>query len=230
MAVAHRASAAQNQAAGTTTCTVTIPASVQTDDLLFLVAGSRDATGTDPTVSDDDTGGNSWAKAGGSSTGTITVWWKRATSGTASKTITIADAVGSCTGVVSAYSGGDTGSTPYEQLSVEEDSDSLHASITPTSDGSMVCLLTEAFNDTSITVGPNATSPATLTIRGQGLSTGGNDMAVSFSSEVQSPAGATGQFSWTQVSDAASIAFAIKPSVAGGGGGGPRMLPLLGVG
>lgn len=78
----------------TTSFTVTISASTLTNDLLFLTVIHK-AT-TNPTVTDNDTGGNTWVllEAINDGTRSYTVWWKRATSGTASKTVT----VGSLTG------------------------------------------------------------------------------------------------------------------------------------
>lgn len=73
----------------TTSFTVTISASTLTDDICIVTAIHK-AT-TNPTVTDNDTGGNTWAllEAVNDGTRSYSVWWKRATSGTASKTVTV---------------------------------------------------------------------------------------------------------------------------------------------
>jgi hypothetical protein len=62
--VEHRASVASGSTNPTTTFTITIPSGTLTDDVLFVGVTSRDHTsGTGyPTVTDNDTGGNAWAK------------------------------------------------------------------------------------------------------------------------------------------------------------------------
>lgn len=77
--------------ATTTSFTLVINSGVVAGDILVLCATNRDAT-ADPTVTDDDSGGNTWTKLSNQNAdtnGAGTVWWKRATSGTASKTITV---------------------------------------------------------------------------------------------------------------------------------------------
>lgn len=79
----------------TTSYTVVIPASTQADDILVLTnVHKADANGT---VTDDDTGGNTWALIGpriAQGAASTAAWWKRATSGTASKTVTVSGLTG----------------------------------------------------------------------------------------------------------------------------------------
>lgn len=200
MAIAHRASAVANSTNNTTSLTVTIPASVQADDLLFLVTANRGAT-TDPTVTDNDTGGNAWARIGGQdNTGSGDVYWKRATSGSASKTVTVSGCTDSCSAGLSAFSGGSTAVTPYENVTAEANAsgDETNAGFTPSQNGSMVCLAV-CNVDTDIAVSTqSSTSPGSLTELFEHLNTGGGDCATCLAAAVQATAGATGNLTWAQ--------------------------------
>ncbi len=92
MSVVHIASASQNEGTATTTCTITIPASVITKDDLYVLIQTD--TAPSMTCTDDDAGGNT-RTAINNIGDTCRLFWKKATSGTASKTITIGTAVGS---------------------------------------------------------------------------------------------------------------------------------------
>lgn len=86
MAWTVRTSTATSGPAGTSP-TLVINSAVVAGDILVLAITNRDGTGA-PTVTDNDTGGNTWAQITGSpqaanTNGSISVWWKRATSGTA---------------------------------------------------------------------------------------------------------------------------------------------------
>src|SRR5687768_14735026 len=105
MPIALRGAAAVPVGNPTTGFSVTVPADVVADDLLFLVVTSRDSTGAGTLgVTDNDTGGNAWSKIGNSTDHKATLWYKRATSGSASKTVTVANCVGSAAGVLKAFS------------------------------------------------------------------------------------------------------------------------------
>ncbi len=95
MSVTHIASATQNEGTATTTCTITIPASVITKDDLYVLIRTDSAPSM--TCTDDDAGGNTWTTLNNISDESR-LFWKKATSGTASKTITIGTAVGTVCG------------------------------------------------------------------------------------------------------------------------------------
>lgn len=196
----------------TTSYTVTIPAGTQTDDILILSNTNRDAD-TDPAVTDNDTGGNAWAKVGG--TGCGTVWWKRATSGTASKTITAGSQTGSCSGVLKVYRGCRLG-TPYENVTSEANAsgNESHAAITPTRDGCMVVLCIANDSNDLATTTHAATNPSTLSLI-EKLSTGGSDCSNGQAHGIQTgSAGSTGTLSWAQVDGASvSVVFDLMPAL-----------------
>ena len=220
MTVAHRASAASVTTNPTTTFTITIPASVAADDILFVGVSSRNHTGATayPAVVDNDTGGNTWALLGESAARTLTVWWKRATANTASKTITVSGCVDSAAGGVSAYSGGDTGATPYANVTAETNAsgDETHAGFTPANADSMVFLCLHTSNNNAFS-NQACTNPGTLAERYEQLSTGGNDCANSIASALQTGGPtATGNLTWSQVNaSGASIVWTLKPATGG---------------
>lgn len=220
MAVAHRASAVHNELDPTTSCTVTIPASVATDDILIVCATNRNGT-ADLSVTDNDTGGNAWAllikQLGDTDNRSGQVWWKRATSGSASKTITISGATNSIAAGVAAFSGADTGATPYEAQAGEKNAsaDETQTAITVSAD-SMVCLaIFNILNDLTPSTFA-ATDPATLTQSFNALSAGGSDCGANLSYGLKTGgAGSTGNFTWAQTDNiTCSVAFGIKVAAA----------------
>lgn len=223
MAIALRGTAtAHNELNPTTTFTHTVDANVLADDLLFVTVTSRDSTAgsSDVTCTDDDTGGNSWSVLTNTADKKAWVFWKRATSGTASKTITVANCVGSASGVLKAFSGADTGATPYTDTATETNAagDETHAGITPTGADSMVCaVIVNIDNNNNVTLLSFATLGATTMT--EALSTGGLDCSVAFGHALQAGgSAATGGLTWTQNDFATySIVFAIKILSVGGG-------------
>jgi formylmethanofuran dehydrogenase subunit C len=221
MAIALRGAAAVPAGNPTTNFTVTVPAT-SADDLLFLAVTSRDSTGAGTlSVTDNDTGGNTWTKIANSTDHKATLWYKRATSGTAAKTVTLNNAVGSCSGVLKCFSGADTGATPYTNVAVETNAstDETHAGITPANADSMVCCSVHNYNnDNAVTSLSFATLGATTMT--EKLSTGGNDCATAYGHALQSggPA-ATGNLTWAQTDGTTySIVWAIKvlvPPISG---------------
>lgn len=206
----------------TTGGTGVIDAAVQAGDLLYVSLTSRDhlAATAYPTVTDNDTGGNTWTRFGESLDGSrkLTVWRKRATSGTAGKTITIAGCVGSCAAVLKCFSGGDTGATPETNIVAETNASAneTHAGFTPTNADSMICaVIGNVANDNAIT-GLTCTTPGAFTST-EKLSTGGSDCANQFGHALQSGGPtATGAINWTQATDGIShsIVWAIAPAAA----------------
>lgn len=220
MAITHVATAGQSAPDTTTSLTLTIPAGVQDGDI--LVVGLINAgAGDTPSVSDDDTGGNTWAmkveRLNGGSSENGSLWWKRATSGTASKTITATGFTDSCAGFVSAYRGCKVSGDPFDQDPVTEDNGSGDESMTgftPTVDGCLVALAVLCGDNVEV-FGFSSDDPGELAIRVSSLSSGGADSAASLGSEVQATAAATGNLTWTMTNRATiSIGFALSPPVA----------------
>jgi hypothetical protein len=224
--VAHR-STTTGSGATTTGGTVAIPGDVVSGDILICAVTNRDAT-ADPTVTDNDVGGNSWALLDHHDDGTrgASVWWKRATGSTASKTITIAGCTGSCAFLTAAFSGRDTGATPYEavasSVATGTTTKSLPGITTSVADVDVVVCYFNVVNDlgnTGLVI--NATDPASMTVV-EHLSTGGSDCGCHFAPGTRATAGATGAFTWTQGSNVVfGITFGLLPAAAAGGGDGP---------
>lgn len=199
----------------TTSFTLVINAGVLADDLLILSCTNRDAT-TNPSVTDNDTGGNAWARLDSGASG-LSVWWKRATSATASKTITAGSFTGSSSAVLSIYRGASKAATPYANATQESNAsgDASHAGFTTTRAGSWVFLcVAQRTNDIAISGQTTATSPGALAEQGDNLSTGGLDCANSLASAEKVAVGSTGAFSWTPGTAAAAIStvFELLPA------------------
>ena len=205
----------------TTTYGLVIHSGTIAGDLLVLINTNRDAT-TDPTVTDDDTGGNTWTKIANqnaNTNGALTIWAKYATSGTASKTVTSASNTGSCSGVVMGYRGALVASpitgafgTPVGESNAG--ADESQAGITTGAAGSMVIhAIGVTSNDTLAPGNRTATDPATITEDGEGISTGGSDCSASLASTERTAAGATGTISWA-MTDGTGASIAVELFVA----------------
>lgn len=221
MAIALRGSAVVPTGNPTTSFTVGIPSQVLTDDLLFLAITSRDHTSGTARVSvtDNDSGGNAWALMTGaeSSDRKASIYWKRATGSTASKTVTVSGAVGSVSGVLKCFSGGDTSATPFSNVVPESNAsgNETHAGFTPGQADSMVCASVHNYaNDNAVTTLSFATLGATTAT--EKLSTGGSDCGCTFGHVLQSGAATgTGNLTWAQTDGTThSITWAIIPALA----------------
>jgi hypothetical protein len=194
----------------TTSFTVVIPTCV-TNDVLVLSVVNAGAI-ADPTVTDDDTDGNTWQKLHSHNNGAFngSVWWKRATGATSGKTITVAGCTTNCAGGVSVYRGVSMDAAPYEGATGESNAlgNETHAAIVPTKNGALVCLST--FQTSGIGVASQAaTAPAVLDERFDKNPAAGSGCA--HASAVQPTAGSTGAITWAQTDAASiSIAFALK--------------------
>jgi hypothetical protein len=213
--VSHRASTA-GSGNTTTSVGIVIPASTVADDIV-IAAFTNGGASADPSVADDE-GAGTWAKilSGDDGNTNLSVWWKRASSSTASKTVTGSGFTNSCTGVVSVYSGALLSGNPYAGHTFQSNASGTesHAAITPTVNGSMVFLVVGQQPDIATST-QAATSPAVLIERAEHLSTGGADCSVALASEVQITAGTTGALTWAQTNQATmSIAFYLTPEVA----------------
>jgi len=204
--------------------TITIP-TVAVDDVAILVV-SMSATAVDPVVTDNDSGGNAWAKIDGlgAAGDNVTVWWKRMTSASSAKVVTITDGVGetadSMSAALTVFRGVSTVAVPYEAVSVEGNAagNETHASITTLSAGAMVVFcLGESDNNAVTAVAAANTPPGTLTVGGSHASSAGNDTAVGILFNPMESPGATGAVTWAMTDAAcATVLFALKPLDSGG--------------
>lgn len=222
MAIALRGAAVVPAGNPTTGFTVVIPAEVVAGDIVVIAFTSRDHTSATahPTVTDDDTGGNTWTQLNFSAADRKAQFWaKYATSGTAGKTVTVAGCVGSASGVLKAFSGVKQGVSPLSTLfqtavmETNASGDESHASYTPTDADSMVlAMIFNYANDNAVTSLSFATLGATTMT--EKLSTGGLDCATAFGHALQSggPA-ATGTLTWAQTNGTTySLVRAIQPA------------------
>ena len=232
MAVEFRASAVP---AGnpTTSFTVTIPSSTLTDDVLFLTVTNRGST-ADPSVTDNDTGGNAWAKVNaGAHNGSL--WWKRATSGTASKTITVSGLTNSSSGVLKVFSGALATGNPYSNVVTEDNAsgDETHAGFTPDEADEMICGEVGNYGNDNAVTSFTCTNPGALS-QVEKLSTGGSDCGSAFGHALQAGGPtATGSFTWAQTNGATtSIVWGIRQAPPPPPATGPPKgtFTLLGVG
>lgn len=204
----------------TTSTTITIPASVQPNDDLYVAFTSRDHTASDAaaTCTDNDSGGNAWTNKGLSSDRKANIFWKKATSGTASKTITVAGALGSLSAGLVVFMGAASGD-PTTDLALEQNAsgDETHAGFTPTNANSHVCFATFNYGNDNAVSAQSAATLGTLTEQFEHLSTGGADCGTAVASKVSAGGpNATGNITWAQTNGATwSAVWAVKPPAAG---------------
>jgi hypothetical protein len=217
VAIAQRGASWTAAGNPTTGFTNTIPASVVTGDYLLQAVTSRDSTSgsANVTCTDNDTGGNTWTTIANTADKKAWLFGKRATSATAGKTITIAAAVGSCSGVGKAFSDVSKGATPYANIVTEPNisTDEAHADFTPTFGNCMVIALIHNYvNDNAVTSLSFATLGATTAT--DNLSTGGSDCGTCFGHALQSGSPvAVGGLTWAQNNNATySTTFALIPN------------------
>ena len=216
--VGVRGFAVSTPTTATTTWTLTIPTSVVAGDELEVCAVSRDHTaGTAlPTLTDDDTGGNTWTLQSNSTDRKALVWRKTATSGTAGKTVTLAGAVGSsCGGLIALVrtASGD----PMTNLVLEDNAsgNETHAGFTPDEDNSMVVVAVfNVANDNVVSDGTWATLGVAEEEIVRAESTGGSDCGLDIYATLQpGTATGTGAFTWAQTNQVTvTISWAVKPS------------------
>ena len=200
----------------TTSHTVTIPASTFQDDILILLS-VHNGTGT-LTVVDNDTGGNTWTlkdeRDFGTPNASSQLRWKRATTATASKTITVSVATNCSSSVLLVYRGVETSGDPIEAVLSESNisGNETQAQITTLTNGAVV-LLGVSQSPGVATATQSTTSPGTLLERAETISTGGTDCSCSLADGTKATAGVTGSFTWTQTNTVSgSVGFALKPS------------------
>ncbi len=220
MAIAHRGSTTHNELDPTTSCTVTIHASTAADDILLLQATNRNGA-ADLSVTDDDTGGNTWAllkKQLKDTSRSTQLWWKRATSGTASKTITVSGATNSIAAGCAVFSGASTAATPYEAETGEDNAsgDETQAGITISSGSALIFCIGNVLNDLTPTSQSSANFGA-LTESFNKTSAGGSDCGVNLSYKLGS-SGASGNLTWSQTDNlTATIVCGLLEAAAAAG-------------
>jgi hypothetical protein len=201
----------------TTGFTLVINSGVQANDICVIGITNRDGTGN-PTCTDNE-GAGSWTRIttqSATTNGSISIWWKRASANTASKTITVGSCVGSASGVVMPFRGASLASSPFGTPVGEANAsgNETQAEITTARAGSMVIHLVGCTsNDTLAPGNRTATTPSTITEDSEGVSSGGSDCSLSFASDIRSAAGATGAISWSQTDGTgASLAIELLPN------------------
>ena len=206
----------------TTTATKSLGSTIQTDDDLYVVFTSRDHTSgdADATCTDNDSGGNAWTKVGQSSDKKLNIYWKKATSATASKTITVAGAIGSLSGGYVAFIGAASGD-PTTNLAMESNAsgDESMAQFTPDNANSHVVFGVGNYGNDNANSAQTCTDPGALTEQFEQLSTGGSDCQCCVCSRVQvgGPT-ATGAFTWAQTNGATwSAQWAVRPPAVAAG-------------
>jgi hypothetical protein len=216
---------ADNPGNPTTATTITIPATVQNNDIIIVSVVNGDGT-AQPTISDNSTV-NNWTdginggvvkhQAGTAMAGTV--FWKRITNASleAGATVSLSGMTGSTCANLSVRRGCVTSGSPVDGTPVSESNASgnnTQAGITTLTDGAVVQLAIFYSDNTNATSGYTATSPATLTERNEITSSGGQDSGLAVAADIKATAGATGAFSWNpgtaQIS--VSIAYALKPA------------------
>jgi hypothetical protein len=213
----HWASAAPNEAAPTTSFTITIPAGVVAGDIMILGVTSRGHSSSDayPTVTDNDGGG--WTRKISSNPRRGNLYWKRAGSASASKTVTVTGCINSASGGLSAYRGALASGDPIKNATVEANTggDHTHATFTPAEADSEICLSIHQYQGAQQLGAPSCANPGTLTVRLQFLSLGGSDSAFLHASGRQAGAAATGAFAWDDLGGKGSdtIRFSLPPAV-----------------
>lgn len=214
----HRA-AASGTGNTTTGGTMTIPASVVSGDMLYVGVTSQGSTSAsaDVTCTDNDTGGNTWTVHTNTSDKKSWVFKKRATSGTASKTVTIANGVTKtafgCVVVKDAYTGG----TAETNTSTETNAsgDETHAGFTPDLGGSLIMFFVFDYGSNNDASSQSTANLGAMTERVSHLPAGpGADCALAIATldGTAAAAAATGNITWAQTNSTTySVAFAVRP-------------------
>lgn len=223
MAITHVASAAGSTSNPVRTDAVTLSASIQAGDFLEVWVHNRYAdqavnlTG----VTDDDTGGNTWAMKGASANGRLSLWWKIATSGTASKVVTATlDVDGAILMGYSAHrsdaGGFDSGSITNLVFENNASGNETMTGFTPAAANSFIGLAVAPMNDVAVS-NQSTTSPGALAERFDKVSSAAQDHGLAFAEALQSGGPtATGNLTWSQTnveSDSGARALAEVQSV-----------------
>ena len=202
----------------TTTETLLIP-TVAVDDILMVTVTSQGHTSGDAlvTCTDDDSGGNTWTLKTNSTDRKALLFWKRATSATSAKTITVAGAITKLACNLEVVRGGYTGGDPLTNVSIETNAsgDETHATFTPDFGGSLIFLSVHDYGSNNAAASQSTASLGAMTERAEHLPGGaGADAANSIATldGTNAAAAATGSITWAQTNSTTySIVGAVRP-------------------
>lgn len=202
--------------------TMVIPGTTATGDLLVVCVTSQGSTSgsSDVTCTDDDSGGNTWTNITNTADKKAWVFAKRATSATASKTITIANGVTKTAFGCEVFKDAATSlavtSTVINVTTETNGSgDETHATFTPSVGGCAIGLTVHDYGSNNDASSQSTASLGAMTERVSHLPAGaGADCAVSLATidGTNASAAATGSITWAQTNSTTySIAFAVRP-------------------
>jgi hypothetical protein len=151
----------------------------------------------------DNNGGAAWSLLTNTADKKSWIFWKRGEANIAGKTVTIAQCVGSSTGVLKVFTGVANIATPYTDVVTEPNASGnvTHADFTPTyAQGMVLAFIHNYVNDLAVTNLAFATLGATTMT--ESVSTGGSDCGTAFGHVLQTGAiAATGALTWTQTNN-----------------------------
>jgi hypothetical protein len=206
MAITHVASAAGATSNPTLTDAVTYSSSIVAGDIILVWVHNRyaDQDVNLSSVADNDTGGNALAEHADSPSANLrlSLWWKIATSATASKVATATlDAEGAILIGYSAYrsdaGGFDADSIAHLVFENNASGNETQAGFTPDAADSLIGLAVAPMNNVAV-ASQGADAPDTLSERFDKASSAAEDHQLSYASGLQSGGPtATGTFTWT---------------------------------
>lgn len=207
--------------ATTTTFSITLPAT-QAGDVLILEYTHRATTDATLGGTSITTGGLTWTQVRNQLHNT-SAWsshtvWTRASGNHSGQTITGAALTNSCAAVVTQYRGALASGDPLTGATIvgeqNASGDVTLAQITTTEADCWVVLVVGNSPDVAVTA-QTCTSPGSLTIRAEILSTGGTDSSICHASAAKAAAGATGSFTYSQAAQPSGAwAYAIRAEPA----------------
>ncbi len=204
----------------TTGGTLVIPASTVANDYLYVCVTSQGSTSgsANVTCTDDDSGGNTWTTITNTADKKAWLFGKRATSATASKTITIANGVTKTAFNCVVMKDAATSTTPHLNLTTETNAagDETHASITPTFGGSAIVLAVFDYSGVANTAASQSTANlGAMTERAEHNPVGaGLDCSQSIATldGTNAAPAATGNITWAQADGTTySMAWSVRP-------------------
>lgn len=183
---------------------IVIPSTASSGDDLIVAVTSRNHTSGNalPTVTDNDTGGNTFTLIQSSTDRKATLWWKKATANSASKTVTVAGCINSSAAGLSVYRNADP-VYPFSNLTLSSlvTANPSIGGFTPDAANGMICGIVFNVTDSDTYSAMSCTNPGSLTSRFQIVSTGGVDAVAWHASELLTTASPTGNFHWPMASN-----------------------------
>lgn len=208
---------------GASSLAMIIPAGVGTDDILILSVATRSAN----TLTVDEDTGETWTEKDkiGTSTTSLSLFWRRVGTSPSGSTIHINNGASAMTGILVSYSGCSTSGDPMEAFNstqlVTATSNASMTAITAASTGTMIVLVASQSDDRGwSTMGASGT-PSSLVRRVERLNSIGNDCSIIHGSNLLASSGPTGTFTWQAATvpvggNWCAHAFALTPAGAGG--------------